>query len=377
MEALIALLLAYFGLYLIYILRLSMGFGRIADFNHGGLDADQKFSIVIPFRNESENLPALLESVKNLNYPKTHFEIILIDDFSSDDSVRKIFTWRLENGLFHTTMIDNVRVSGSPKKDAIMRAIPIAANPWIVTTDADCILPKSWLSVLNEFILQTNASMVAGPVSYLKSKTLSGKFQQADVLSLQGVTIGSFGLNQPFMCNGANFAYTRQLFLDLDGFKGNASVAGGDDVFLLQKALNNFPSKVGYLKSRDAIVKTQPAGSWGELIDQRVRWASKATKYQNDFGQILSLVALFGNVTVLILLALAIAGKLSWLIFAGLFAAKFLTDYTLMYRANRFLKQQKFLFPILSSIIYPFFTMAVAILALIGRFRWKGRSFRR
>jgi hypothetical protein len=68
-------------------------------------------------------------------------------------------------------------------------------------------------------------------------------FQQLDLTSLQGATIGSFGLNKAFMCNGANFAYTKSLFEKLNGFDGNNKIASGDDVFLLQKAVEKFPEK--------------------------------------------------------------------------------------------------------------------------------------
>ncbi len=63
------------------------------------------FAIVVPFRNESENLPFLLESIKRLNYPIDLFEIILVDDFSEDDSVKQIYNWRMENGIYQITLL--------------------------------------------------------------------------------------------------------------------------------------------------------------------------------------------------------------------------------------------------------------------------------
>jgi hypothetical protein len=69
-------------------------------------------------------------------------------------------------------------------------------------------------------------------------------FQQLDIASLQGATIGSFGINKGFMCNGANFVY-QILFQELNGFHGNDTIASGDDVFLLQKRLlNSLKSKL-------------------------------------------------------------------------------------------------------------------------------------
>jgi hypothetical protein len=74
--------------------------------------------------------------------------------------------------------------------------------------------------------------MIAG-VTY-DCKTASHHFQQLDLVSLQGATIGSFGIGKGFMCNGANLAYKKSLFQELNGFR-NDTIASGDDVFLLQK----------------------------------------------------------------------------------------------------------------------------------------------
>ena len=74
--------------------------------------------------------------------------------------------------------------------------------------------------------------MIAGAVTYDCNSSFLHQFQQLDMASLQGATIGSFGIDQGFMCNGANLAYTKSLFTALDGFTGNDKIASGDDVFL-------------------------------------------------------------------------------------------------------------------------------------------------
>ena len=129
---------------LVYVLTMAQlvyGFGKVQTYVPK-LDGTPKtfFSIVVPFRNERENLPVLLDSIRKLRYPIELFEIILVDDFSEDDSVRFVYNWRMENGAFQFTLLENISVTGSPKKDAIARAVPITKD-WIVTTDA-CILAQ-------------------------------------------------------------------------------------------------------------------------------------------------------------------------------------------------------------------------------------------
>lgn len=375
MEILLIYCGCYLAWYLWHIASLIHGFKKVRTFEGKGA-ADNGFSIVIPFRDEAKNLPALLESLKNQNYPLEKFEIILVDDFSSDDGTKIIYQWRMENGSFHVTLMENVRVSGSPKKDAIARAIPIAAYNWIITTDADCILPPNWLSTFDAFITQTKAQMVAGAVKYTAKFSLLNQFQRADLVSLQGATIGGFGLRKAFMCNGANFAYQKAFFNELDGFKGSGRWPGGDDVFLLQKAVAKRPDAVQFLKSRQAMVTTRAAQSWKELFYQRVRWAAKASSYKSDYAQTISLAVFAGNTALLILLVLGILKSLSWNWIALAWALKFALDWLLIMQARQFIYKSALSFPIVQSLFYPLWTFLVAMYSLVGPYRWKGRKFR-
>ncbi len=375
MVALALLFAVYLLIYGGFILYLFSGFGKVKRFARTNSDPKTTFSVIIPFRTEEKNLPTLLASFEKLDYPKDLFELIFINDASEDFSENVVNKWRLANGSFATTMIDNIRISGSPKKDAISRAIPIVKGDFAITTDADCEVPQNWLSVFNDFILETNSEMIAAPVIYVGKKSFLHHFQRLDFLSLQGVTVGSFGLKKPFMCNGANFAYSKKLFQEIGGFNDVDKLASGDDVFLLQKAVKRFPEKVAYLKSAEAIVKTQPAKSWVELLNQRVRWASKAKAYEDEFADNLALTTFLANLFLVISLVLTVIGCLDWKVLLGLFSLKLAFDWIMLSRANGFFGQSKFVLPIFSSLVYPIFVVLVCFWAIFGKFTWKGRKF--
>lgn len=366
---------------LIYVLTMAQlvyGFGKVRPYVPN-LDGTPKtfFSIVVPFRNERENLPVLLDSIRNLHYPIELFEIILVDDFSEDDSVRFVYNWRMENGSFQFTLLENISVTGSPKKDAIARAVPITKD-WIVTTDADCVLPVNWLATLDAYIQQHEVSMLVGAVTYAtKKSSFLQQFQQLELTALQGATIGSFGLGLGFMCNGANFAYKKSLFESMGGFAGNKNIASGDDVFLLQKAVAEFPQKVHYLKSEDAIVTTQHTKNWADLFQQRLRWASKTESYQSLFGKDLAVIVFTMNLSLIAAPVLVGFGWLCWYGLAILFGVKFIIDTILLYKTNRFLTGKWMWFLLLSGLVYPFFCVWVAVFAVGGGYRWKGRRFKK
>jgi glycosyltransferase involved in cell wall biosynthesis len=355
-------------IYLITIGCLIFGFTKINSFEYLGLTPKTSFTIIVPFRNEAENLPVLLESFSKLNYPTDLFEVILVDDESEEKFA--VFSFQ-----FSVRIINNIRKSNSPKKDAITTAMQIVKTNWVITTDADCVVPKNWLLALDNYIQLNHVSMIAGAVTYNCKDSFLHHFQQLDLVSLQGATIGSFGIKKGFMCNGANFAYTKSFFQKLNGFEGNGTIASGDDVFLLQKALAQYPEKVAYLKSKNTIVTTKPVDDWKSLFYQRVRWASKTTSYQSVFGKRLGLLVFMGNFGLVCCFGFTLFGLLP-LPFLGLyFLIKFGIDAVLIEQTNRFLTKHKIRYLLLSSLWYPFFSTAVALYCLFGKYEWKGRRF--
>lgn len=373
MEILTFIFFGIIAVYSLFIGTLVYGFRKIKVVKNDDLDPKIKFSIIVPFRNEAKNLPGLLHSFSQLNFPRSNFEIVFVNDSSEDDSVEIIKNFPALSFSFQ--IIENSRKSNSPKKDAISTAIPHLQNEWIVTTDADCYVNPDWLVAIDNYIQKQNPEMIAGPVSFFADDSFLHQFQQLDLISLQGATIGSFGIEKPFLCNGANLVYTKKLFEEINGFEGNSQIASGDDVFLLQKAIFKYPNRVHYLKSESSIVLTKPLDDWKFLFYQRVRWASKSSSYQSSFGKILALVVFAGNlgiVTSFLFFLFSIFSFWNWYL---LFAVKIFADFLLLYPTGKFIKPQSVKFFLLSNLFYPFFSTAVAIYSLFGKYEWKGRRF--
>ncbi|MGL2965099.1 glycosyltransferase family 2 protein [Flavobacterium sp. XGLA_31] len=363
--------------YTLLILQLILGYNKVKSFKRTEATPKTAFTIIVPFRNEEKNLPKLLRSFSKLNYPRELIEIIMVDDFSTDKSERICIQWRVQHDDIDTTLLENLRLTNSPKKDAIARAMPIAKNDWIITTDGDCTVPKNWLHTIDNYIQSHHPEMIVGAVAYKTKNNWFHHFQQLDLLSLQGTTIGSFGIGKPFMCNGANFAYTKKLFRELDGFNGNEKIAGGDDVFLLQKAVAKAPEKVHYLKHLETIVRTKPENDLYKLFMQRVRWAAKTTGYQNTYAKLLALVVLLMNLSLVTGGIASVMGLLDWRIVLTVFLIKYAVDYALLYKANKYLLKGKWVLPLASSLVYPLFSSSVGIYSLFGSFSWKGRTFKK
>jgi cellulose synthase/poly-beta-1,6-N-acetylglucosamine synthase-like glycosyltransferase len=347
---------------------LVYGFSKINDFEVTDILPKTMITIVVPFRDESKNLPILLESFSKLNYPIDLFEVILIDD----DAIE---TFKVPNLGFKISVIKNERVSNSPKKDAITTAIEYVNTDWVITTDADCVVNKNWLLALDQYIQKHSVFMIVGAVSYDSNSSFLHHFQLLDFTSLQAVTIASFGLGKGFICNGANFAYKKDFFKTLEGFKGNDQIASGDDVFLLQKAMSKSPEQVHYLKSKETIVTTKPLNSWKALFNQRVRWVSKISSFQSYLGIFIGCVVFMTNVTWIFAIGYSLFGGLPFREIIFFFVIKFFTEMVLIYKANQFLNKRKLNYVTLSSLFYSFFSTAVALYSLFGKYEWKGRKF--
>ncbi len=348
--------------YVFILIYIMTGIAMVKNFEPKTTQKSTTFSIIIPFRNEKNNLPILVESIKKLNYPTTLFEVILVDDASTDGYVLPSnigFTIQLLKNKLHTK---------TGKKEALTQGIRQAKNQWIVTTDADCQVPEQWLQILDAYIQEHQPKMVVMPVKYQPENTFLYHFQNIEMLSLQGVTKGTFGIKQPFMCNGANFAYQKDFFNQLNGFENNVHIASGDDVFLLQKALINHSQSIHYISSNDGVVTTQATQKWNELVHQKVRWASKTKAYSVVFAKLLAVLVVLANLAILACFFAYFFTKNT--VFLGLVFIKILIDILLLSQSNAFF-QSKINYFFSSAILYPFFTLYIFFRSLNGRYRWK------
>lgn len=364
------------GLYAVLMGLFGIGFLRLKTFAPQKVKPKKGFTLIVPFRNEAENLPALMQSISKLNYPENLIEVLFVNDASEDTSVVVIQEFVLKRKPAGWSILDNERKTGSPKKDAITLAVSKAKYDWIFTTDADCILPKNHLKNLDALIQNTPSIMIAGPVLALpENRFFICHYQFLESLTLAGVTMGTFGMRKPLMCNGANLAYEKAAFESVKGFEGNDHIASGDDLFLLEKMQAAFPSQVHFLKNEAQIVYTRTESNWTAVVRQRVRWAAKTSGYKSVFGKFTGVVVFVANLSLLIAFFMLFKSE-SGIFFLMLILLKWGIDEIFVYQVNAFFKREiNWMYLRLMAILYPFLTTYIAIRSIFGNYNWKGRNF--
>jgi hypothetical protein len=220
--------------------------------------------------------------------------------------------------------------------------------------------------------------MVCGPVIYSSNGSFIENFQQLDGFSLQAVTIGSFGLNNPLLSNGANLAYKKEAFLEVDGFSGNEHIASGDDIFLLEKMKGTFPKQVHFLKSKKAIVFTKPQETWRKVINQRIRWASKTSKQKNTASLLLGILVFLVNVSLLTIPFLMAFNPQNIFVYTLLLSLKIIADYIVIRQAAVFFTKKIVLWKFLwQPFLYAMIVLTVVFGSFGGNYSWKGRTFKK
>lgn len=364
--------------YAILIAAFIIGFGNIKLREPKFEEPTQEFSIIIPFRNEADNLTNLLQSILHLNYPSNLFEVLLVNDASEDTSCNIIKSFHQNHPHLNLTIIQNIRKTDAPKKDAINTALQYSNFNWIVSTDADCEVPKNWLHSFNTFIEVKQPVFISAAVKFKEEHSFLFHIQNLNFISLIGSTIGAFGIHKPFLCNGANLCYRKDVFHKLNGFKGNTTIASGDDVFLLEKMAKNYPNKTHFLKSKENIVITNSEKHWKPFLNQQIRWASKSGAYKNLFSIIVGLTVFITNLTILIIGCSLFFEPSNYKLFIGILLQKMFFDILLIEKTATFLNTKSSLiyFPFV-SLSYPFFTVLIALLSALKKYEWKGRKFRK
>ncbi len=335
-----------------------------------------KVSIIVPARNESAQIRSCLDSLIQQSYPKALLEIIVIDDHSTDSTAAIVQTYENKNVRLLSLADYLNSPTQSYKKATLTLGVSKAQGTLILTTDADCIPPRNWVSLMVQAHETEGWQCIAGPVLFHQEQNALERFQSLDFIGTMIITGAGITSRKLLLANGANFAYTKRAFEQVEGFDGVSSKASGDDVFLLHKIAATFPDKIGFLKNAQASVVTKAMPDLASFVQQRLRWGTKNTSYTDVRITLIAGLVFATCWGILICLLLSLVGYLAAL--GGFLVAlgiKTLADYQLLRKGMDFFGRLD-LRPALgwSQLGHILYIALVGMGSLwVRRYEWKGR----
>ncbi len=356
----------YYGVYLIYH---TWKFINYKPVTHHYLF---HVSVIVPIRNESDYIISCLKSILAQDYPKDLLEIIIVNDHSEDNSLVLLRAY----ADYPNIKILNLPIGKQGKKEAISYGIEHAGGELIITTDGDTIRNEHWVRTMVSYFGE-NTALVSGPVR------LSGisVWQEMQALEFAGLVLlgGAMIANKrPSLCNGANLAYRKKVFLEVNGFQNISHIASGDDELLLHKIRHLKKYAIVFAKNTQAIVETPAQFKLKSFIYQRIRWTSKSTVYPDKWITFHLMMAYFANLSIIISLFYGLLYKEKGWIFFILLFMKVLAEGITLYFATKFLNQKKLLkWFLLEQFLHIIYVLWVGVVSQIKKtYVWKGRKVR-
>ena len=357
--------------YLLFLCFSLIGWMRLKKIGYGKEGKHLRIAVIVPFRDERAHMERLVETFSKQVY--THFEVIFVNDHSTDGSERLLYTY-LQEVSFNFRLVNLKKNTG--KKAALTEGIGQTSAEIIVTTDADCWFGKYWLQLIDLAFSEREVQMVSAPVALADPPHAFGRWQQLEFASLIGVGAAFIGWKRPLMCNGANLAYRRSVFHEVDGFKGIDGIPSGDDELLMAKFHRQYPNGVRFLKEKAAVVWTYPVTTFSAFFNQRKRWAGKWNYGKRITTRLTALLVFLCYLSFVLGILWSVSGVFDWPFLLGFVGLKIFLEGLFLWKATQLtgIGFRAGLF-MASQIFYPLYVIFFGIMANFGKYEWKGRSY--
>lgn len=249
-------------------------------------------SVIIALKNEEKNVPKLIQSLNELDYPKDKLEIILVDDYSDDNTLALLTQNKKNNFLILNNKNNPSKKKG--KKSALTYGIENSNNEYLFFTDADCQPPSEWIkTTLNYFL--NGADLVYGYAPFIKERSLLNNLIQYENCKTTLLMEAFHNAGYPYMCFGRNLAYRKSLFNKLNGFELIEKSLSGDDDLFLQLA-TKINAKISFNDYPNSIVFSSPYNSIKDFFRKKIRHTSAGKFYNKKY---LSLLSIYHNLNFL------------------------------------------------------------------------------
>tara|TARA_B100000508_G_scaffold141054_1_gene145685 strand:+ start:12378 stop:13532 length:1155 start_codon:yes stop_codon:yes gene_type:complete len=331
-------------------------------------DPNTVLSVIVPFRNEKQRIGPLLTALGSQTLPTKNFELLFIDDQSTDQGSKLVEQFIQANPSFSSKLIHIPQGTLGGKKKAIEIGMNQAKGNYVVQTDADAIPSDNWLRSIHSYVSNSGIDLVVLPVFIHSDHSTLGEFDSMEYSSLQAIGMGMAAQKFPILCSGTNLVYQKSFYQQVKPGRNDENQLSGDDIFLLQAAIKG-EYKIGQLLNSEVMVQTNCNTTFNDFISQRKRWAFKNKSIKDPVYQGVTILGLATNL--MILLMFFSTPKLA----SVYLLIKALVDYLLLSTYYASIRKSIGISSfIINSILYPLYLAYLIIVTYSTKNSWKGRN---
>ena len=229
-------------------------------------------SILVPARDEEENIASCLDSLVRQQYPSDKYEIVVVNDRSTDSTPTMISGYQKEYDTVKSVNIDSNCSGLTGKQNAIKEGLKFCTGEYILNTDADCIVGPLWVRrMVSHFAPKVGIAIGFSTIRRANgSGSLFANLQSLDMLFLMDAAAGAIGVNVPVSCLGRNLACRKAALDDIDYSGMRYTVT--EDAALVHTVAKRTDWSATAVYDRDASVLTFAEKKMKQLLSQRIRW---------------------------------------------------------------------------------------------------------
>lgn len=343
-------LLLVIQLYFLFSVYSRLAFYRVPVLNE--FADSPPLSVIICARNEEENLRQNLPQILNQDYPT--FEIVLVNDFSEDET-----KWLLKDlcvqypHLKVVEIAEHVRLKHG-KKFAVTLGIKAAQYEHLVLTDADCI-PQSekWLQHIAA-TFRGGEEIVLGYSPYKRKPGFLNTLIRFETFHT-AMSYLSYALKgNAYMGVGRNLAYTQSLFFRGKGFASHMHIPSGDDDLLVNQ--NATPHNTTICIHPEAHVWSEPKTTFKAYYRQKARHAGASKAYKAVHRYMLATQLISAFLFYVFSIATIIAFPAYWYVVLGGYLLRLLAQLFIYVRVMKKLQVTSLLWllPLLDVVYYAY-----------------------
>lgn len=250
-----------------------MGLNRVFQRTKAEKTSIENISLIIPFKNEKNNIPDLLAALNKLDYPSDKYEIIFVNDNSSDESMLM-----LDKNLSTNYKVVSVTDKKYPgKKGALDFGIQQAKFEIIAITDADCEPEPYWLKSIS-YKISEGSDVVFGYSPLKAGIKLVSKISAFENLRNYILYFFSAGLGIPYSATSRSFAFRKEVYFKLNGYSNTLETLSGDDDLFIREAVKQRLKIVAFRNGND-LVYSKASDSFRDYFNRKSRHLKTSQHY--------------------------------------------------------------------------------------------------